>query len=478
VLTALAHVIVTEGLVDEAFVRERCDWSEFEEWATFVAFPKNSPEATAIMTGVDPKDLREAARQFATGGNGAIYYGLGVTEHSQGSTTVIAIANLAMATGNIGRPGVGVNPLRGQNNVQGSCDMGSFPHEYSGYRHVSDDATRALFESMWKVQLGSEPGLRIPNMFEAALDGSFRGLYIQGEDFAQSDPNTAHVTAALSAMECIVIQDIFHNETARFAHVFLPGSSFLEKDGTFTNAERRISRVRKIIEPLGGLADWQVTVGLSNALGYPMNYTHPSQIMDEIAALTPTFRGVSYEKLDELGSIQWPCNDRAPSGTPTMHVGAFVRGKGKFYVTAYVPTNERTSSRYPLLLTTGRVLTQYNVGAQTRRTANLAWHSEDRLELHPHDAEARGIEPGDWVGVTSRAGDTVLRVEITDRVAPGVVYTTFHFPESGANLITTENSDWATNCPEYKVTAVQVVKVAQPAAWQLRRQAKQPQPVD
>jgi formate dehydrogenase major subunit len=387
---------------------------------------------------------------------------------------VMGIANLAMATGNLGREGVGVSPLRGQNNVQGSCDMGSFPHEFSGYRHVSDDATRGLFESMWKVRLGSEPGLRIPNMFEAALDGSFKGLYIQGEDFAQSDPNTAHVTAALAAMECIVIQDIFHNETAKFAHVFLPGSSFLEKDGTFTNAERRISRVRKVMEPLGGLADWQVTMRLSNALGYAMHYTHPSQIMDEIAALTPTFTGVSYEKLDRLGSIQWPCNDAAPQGTPTMHVGQFVRGKGKFFVTAYVPTNERTSAKYPLLLTTGRVLTQYNVGAQTRRTANLAWHSEDRLELHPHDAEARGIEHGDWVGVTSRAGDTVLRVEITDRVAPGVVYTTFHFPESGANLITTENSDWATNCPEYKVTAVQVVKVAQPRAWKQRRKAEVP----
>jgi formate dehydrogenase major subunit len=379
-----------------------------------------------------------------------------------------------MATGNLGREGVGVSPLRGQNNVQGSCDMGSFPHEFSGYRHVADDATRALFEDMWKTKLGAEPGLRIPNMFEAALDGSFKGLYIQGEDFAQSDPNTAHVTAALSAMECIVIQDIFHNETSRFAHVFLPGSSFLEKDGTFTNAERRISRVRRIMEPLAGLADWEVTMRLSNAMGYRMSYTHPSQIMDEIAALTPTFANVTYEKLDRLGSIQWPCNAQAPEGTPTMHVGSFVRGKGKFYVTAYVPTRERTSSKYPLLLTTGRVLTQYNVGAQTRRTANMAWHNEDRLELHPHDAEARGIENGDWVGVTSRAGDTVLRVEITERVAPGVVYTTFHFPESGANLITTENSDWATNCPEYKVTAVQVVKVAQPAAWQSRRRAAVP----
>jgi formate dehydrogenase major subunit len=477
VINALAHVVVTEGLTKDDYVAERCERESYEKWKKFVAEPVNSPEAMEKITGVPAADLRNAARLYARGPNGAIYYGLGVTEHSQGSTMVMGIANLAMATGNLGREGVGVSPLRGQNNVQGSCDMGSFPHEFSGYRHVSDVATRALFESMWKVHLSGEQGLRIPNMFEAALDGSFKGMYIQGEDLAQSDPNTSHVTAALSALECLVIQDIFHNETARFAHVFLPGSSFLEKDGTFTNAERRISRVRKVIEPLAGLADWEVTVKLSNALGYPMSYSHPAEIMDEIAALTPTFAGVSFEKIDRLGSIQWPCNEQAPDGTPTMHVGQFVRGKGKFFVTAYVPTNERTSSRFPLLLTTGRVLTQYNVGAQTRRTANMAWHSEDRLELHPHDAEARGIEHGDWVGVTSRAGDTVLRVEITERVAPGVVYTTFHFPESGANLITTDNSDWATNCPEYKVTAVQVVKVAQPAAWQLRRQMREPAPV-
>ncbi len=474
VINALAHVVVTEGLAKDDYIAERCERDSYEKWKKFVAEPVNSPEAMEAITGVKAEVIRGAARLYARGPNSAIYYGLGVTEHSQGSTMVMGIANLAMATGNLGREGVGVSPLRGQNNVQGSCDMGSFPHEFSGYRHVSDDSVRAQFEAMWKVHLVNEPGLRIPNMFEAALDGSFKGMYIQGEDLAQSDPNTSHVTAALSSLECLVVQDIFHNETAKFAHVFLPGSSFLEKDGTFTNAERRISRVRKVIEPLCGLADWEVTMRLSNALGYPMNYAHPSEIMDEIAALTPTFAGVSFEKIDRLGSIQWPCNEKAPEGTPTMHVGQFVRGKGRFYVTAYVPTNERTSSRYPLLLTTGRILSQYNVGAQTRRTANVAWHSEDRLEIHPHDAEARGIEHGDWVGVTSRAGDTVLRVEITEKVTPGVVYTTFHFPESGANLITTENSDWATNCPEYKVTAVQVVKVAQPAAWQLRRQAAVP----
>jgi formate dehydrogenase major subunit len=467
-MNSIAHVIVTEGYARDEYVADRCEPESWNKWKAFVSDPKNSPEEMEAVTGVPAMAVRGAARVYASGHNGAIYYGLGVTEHSQGTTMVMAIANLAMATGNLGRVGVGVNPLRGQNNVQGSCDMGSFPHEFSGYRHVSDDAVRALFESAWSVNLQSEPGLRIPNMFEAALDGSFRALYVQGEDIAQSDPNTNHVTAALTAMECVVVQDLFLNETAKFAHVFFPGSSFLEKNGTFTNAERRISRVRKVMQPLGGLEDWEATVRFSNALGYPMNYTHPSQIMDEIAALTPTFTGVNYDKLDQLGSIQWPCNEAAPDGTPTMHIDHFVRGKGKFFVTEYVPTREKTTSRFPLLLTTGRILTQYNVGAQTRRTHNNMWHDEDRLEIHPHDADVRGILDGDWVGIASRAGETVLRAQVTERVQPGVVYTTFHFPESGANVVTTDNSDWATNCPEYKVTAVQVVKVNQPSEWQKR----------
>ena len=466
VVNALAHIIVAEGLWNEAFVKSRCDAAEFEKWKQFILLPENSPEAMAEITGVPAEALRGAARLYATGGNAAIYYGLGVTEHSQGSTMVMGIANLAMLTGNIGRRGVGVNPLRGQNNVQGSCDMGSFPHELPGYRHISDVATRTLFESAWNAKLEPEPGLRIPNMLDAALDGSFLGLYVQGEDIAQSDPDTQHVTAALSAMECLVVQDLFLNETAKFAHVFLPGSSFLEKDGTFTNAERRISRVRKVMPPLCGLQDWEVTVALSNALGYPMHYAHPAEIMDEIARLTPTFTGVNYEKLDRLGSIQWPCNDQAPEGTPIMHVDQFVRGKGRFMVTRFLPTNERSTRQYPLLLTTGRILSQYNVGAQTRRTPNSVWHDEDKLEIHPHDAEQRGIADGDWVGIRSRAGETVMRAVHSERIQPGVVYTTFHHPFSGANVITTDNSDWATNCPEYKVTAVQVSRVTQPSEWQ------------
>jgi formate dehydrogenase major subunit len=467
VLNALAHVIVSEGLVDEAFVRDRCDLANFESWARFVADPRHSPEATAEASGIDPRELRAAARLYATGGNGAIYYGLGVTEHSQGSTSVMAIANLAMATGNIGREGVGVNPLRGQNNVQGSCDMGSFPHEFSGYRHVSTDAVRETFERMWGVPLSKEPGLRIPNMIDEAIEGSFKWLYVQGEDIAQSDPDTKHITAGLRAMECVVVQDLFLNETARYAHVFLPGASFLEKDGTFTNAERRINRVRKAIPPLAGMADWKTTMALANAIGVPMSYTHPSEIMDEVAATTPTFKGVSYARLDELGSIQWPCNDTAPTGTPVMHVDRFVRGKGQFMLTEFVATEERVGPRFPLLLTTGRILSQYNVGAQTRRTASAAWHSEDVLEIHPFDADERGVRDGDLVALKSRTGEISLHAKITERVQPGIVYTTFHHAETGANVVTTDYSDWATNCPEYKVTAVQVRRTNHFSDWQV-----------
>ncbi len=470
-INAMSHVAVVEGLLDETFIQSRCDSTMFEQWRTFISDERHSPEQMESVTGIPAIDMRNAARLYANAPNSAIYYGLGVTEHTQGSTTVMGIANLAMATGNIGREGVGVNPLRGQNNVQGSCDMGSFPHELPGYRHVSDDATRALFESQWGVSIGNVPGLRIPNMFEESISGNFKGLYCQGEDIAQSDPNTLHVEQALTSLDCLIVQDIFLNETAKYSHVFLPGASFLEKDGTFTNAERRINRVRKVMEPLSGKAEWQATIDLCNAMGYEMNYRHPSEIMDEIAALTPTFNGVSYDKLEELGSIQWPCNEQLPEGSPIMHTVDFMGNQGKFAITEYVATPERTSKKYPLLLTTGRILSQYNVGAQTRRTENIQWHNEDVLEIHPHDAEHRGIDDGDWVGIASRAGDTVLRASISENVQPGVVYTTFHHPFSGANVITTDNSDWATNCPEYKVTAVECVRVMKPSEWQERYRA-------
>ncbi len=466
VLTAMAHVIVTEGLANREFIEERCEVDAYEEWARFVSDERHSPETLEAVTRVPAEDLREAARLYATGGNSAIYYGLGVTEHSQGSSTVMAIANLAMVTGNIGRKGVGVNPLRGQNNVQGACDMGSFPHELPGYRHLSDSVTRELFEKDWGVSLDPNPGLRINNMLDAAVDGTFKAIYIQGEDILQSDPNTQHVADGLSAMDCVVVHDLFLNETANYAHVFLPGSTFLEKNGTFTNAERRIQPVRKVMEPANGYEDWEVTQLLANALGANWNYSHPSEILDEIARLTGSFAGVSWDMLNERGSVQWPVNETHPDGSPVMHMEGFVRGKGLFVVTDYVPTDEKTGPRFPLLLTTGRILSQYNVGAQTRRTANTIWHEEDLLEIHPVDAENRGLKDGDWTKLASRTGETTLRVKVTDRVAPGVVYTTFHHPATQANVVTTDYSDWATNCPEYKVTAVQVTPSNGPTDWQ------------
>jgi formate dehydrogenase major subunit len=466
VVNALAHVIVSEGLADDAYVAERCDTESFDAWKAMILKPENSPEEVEKISGVPADDIREAARLYARAERGAIYYGLGVTEHSQGSTMVMGMANLAMATGNIGFSGCGVNPLRGQNNVQGSCDMGSFPHELPGYRPVGDDEVRGTFEKHWGVEIDPEPGFRIPNMFDEACAGRYKGIYIQGEDVAQSDPDTHHVEAALRNMECVVVQDLFLNETAKFAHVFLPGTSFLEKDGTFINAERRINRVRPVMKPSQGKDEWLITQELAQALGYPMNYNDAAEIMDEIAELTPTFTNVSFKFLDEVGSVQWPCNEKAPMGTPIMHIDNFVRGKGLFIETDYVPTEERTNRKFPLLLTTGRILSQYNVGAQTRRTDNMVWYDADLLEVHPSDAEMRGIKEGDLVALSSRKGEISLVATITERVQPGVVYTTFHNPETGANVVTTEHSDWATSCPEYKVTAVQITPANARSEWQ------------
>jgi len=465
-INAFGYVAATEGLLQEDYIEERCDQQAYDAWKKFIVDPVNSPEQVAEITGVPAEDIYAAARLYATGGNAAIYYGLGVTEHSQGSTMVMGMANLAMATGNVGRTGVGVNPLRGQNNVQGSCDMGSFPHELPGYRPVSDTEIRGQFEQDWQADIDPEPGYRIPNMFDQAIGGNYKGMYVQGEDIAQSDPNTLHVEAALRSLDFLVVQDLFLNETARFAHVFLPGTSFLEKDGTFTNAERRISRVNPVMPPKNGMEEWQITCKISKAMGYDMDYVNASAIMDEIARLTPTFAGVSFAKLDAEGSVQWPCNEAAPNGTPIMHIDEFVRGKGNFVITEFVPTEERTNRKFPLILTTGRILSQYNVGAQTRRTDNNIWHDQDLLEIHPHDAELRGIRDGDWVNVASRKGDTSLKAKISERMQPGVVYTTFHMPETGANVVTTELSDWATNCPEYKVTAVQVRVSNAKSDWQ------------
>ncbi len=465
-INAMAHVVVMEGLGDEEFIRTRCDTELLSDWLDFIRDPINSPDAMAAITGVSAEDIIAAARLYAEADSAAIYYGLGVTEHSQGSTMVMGLANLAMITGNIGRSGVGVNPLRGQNNVQGSCDMGSFPHQLSGYRSVADDDVRGMFEAKWGRTLDPVPGFKIPNMFNEAVAGNYKGMYIQGEDVAQSDPNIHHVEAALRNLDILIVQDLFLTETARFAHVFLPGTSFLEKDGTFINAERRINRVRRVMKSPTGKQEWQVTQDLGKAMGYDMGHESASEIWDEIAALTPVFENVSFAELDRRGSVQWPFNDAHPDGTEIMHMDEFVGGKGKFVITEYVPTDEKTNRRFPLILTTGRILSQYNVGAQTRRTNNNQWADEDFLEIHPSDADTHGIQDGSWVAIVSRKGETALRATISERMTPGVVYTTFHHPESGANILTTENSDWATECPEYKVTAVRVTPSNHKSDWQ------------
>ncbi|OYX55696.1 MAG: hypothetical protein B7Y96_07805 [Comamonadaceae bacterium 32-67-11] len=406
--------------------------------------------------------MRTLARRYAAGPNSAIYYGLGVTEHSQGSTGVMCLGNLALACGMLGREGVGVNPLRGQGNVQGGSCLGSWPHVYSGYRFVSDPEVRASFEADWGVGLDPEPGLRLPNMFDAAMTGHFRGIFIMGEDPVQSDPNQNHVIAAMRNMEFVVLQDLFLNETANYAHVLLPGSSSLEKDGTFTNAERRVSRVRQVLPPMAGLQDWEIVVRLMNAMGYPAQYRDAGEVLLELARLTPAYSGLSFELLDRIGSAQWPVDAKAPEGTEVLHLERFPRanGLGTFMLTGYVPTTERISERYPLLLTTGRILSQYNAGTQTRRTANSQWHPEDVLEISAADAQARGIRDGERVQVSSRFGTAQLKAAYSERVNPGVVYTTFHHAESRVNALTSDCSDWATNCPEYKVTAVEVLRVA------------------
>jgi formate dehydrogenase major subunit len=376
----------------------------------------------------------------------------------------MCLGNLGLACGMFGREGVGVNPLRGQGNVQGGSCLGSWPHVFSGYRFVTDDATRESFEAEWGVELDSEPGLRLPNMFDAALTGHFKGMYIMGEDPVQSDPNQNHIIAALRNMECVIVHDLFLNETSKFAHVFLPGSSSLEKDGTFTSAERRIGRVRQVVEPLAGYQDWEVTVKLMNAMGYDVEYAHAGEVLDELARLSPAYSGASFELLDRIGSAQWPVDTAAPEGTEVLHTEQFPRGNGlgTFMLTGFVPTRERVSDQYPLLLTTGRILSQYNVGTQTRRTANSRWHSEDVLEMSRGDMLMRGLRDGDNVTITSRFGSTRLKVVESVRVNPGVIYTTFHHAETKANAVTSDLSDWATNCPEYKVTAVEVTKVGAP----------------
>ncbi len=457
-LMAMARVILDEGLHDQGFIDQRCE--------NFYAF-KQSLGAFDLafaekVTGV-PRDLIvRAARMYATNHPAAILYAMGITQHSHGTDNVIATADLAMLTGNIGQPGSGVNPLRGQNNVQGSCDMGALPNVYSGYQSVTDPAAREKFEAAWGRRLPPDAGLTITEIIDAIFEGKIKALYLIGENLVLTEPNAGHARQALPKLDFFVAQDIFLSDTARLANVVLPVATFAEKDGTFTNTERRVQRVRKAVEPVGSSrADWQVICQVARRMGAKgFAFEHPSQIMDEIARLTPSYGGVSYQRL-ESGGLQWPCPTKEHPGTPILHTQRFARGKGRFVPLEYKPSVELPNGDYPLVLTTGRSLFQFHTGTMSRRVKGLnLFKGEERVEINPEDAGGLGIADGDRIKVTSRRGEVTARARVTKVSPPGVVFMTFHFAESPANILTSPAVDPVSKIPEYKVCAVRVEKIA------------------
>jgi formate dehydrogenase major subunit len=458
VYNGLAHVILRDGLADAAFLEGRVDLVK-ELTEHLRAY---DPKRVEEISGVPAKELERAAHLYATTGPAAIFYGLGVTEQAQGVSGVRTLTNLALLTGNIGKRGAGSNPLRGQNNVQGSSDMGALPTYLTMYRSTTDDATRAVFEKKWGRPIKKERGFMIPEMFSAAVEGRLKAMYVFGEDIAQTDPNLAHVEKALRALELLVVHDIFENVTSRFAHVMLPGSSFLEKTGTFTNAERRIQLVREAVPPpKGARRDLDILFDLSDRLGYPMPHDSAAHVMDEIAELTPHLAGVSHERLGRQG-LQWPVWTKEHTGTPVLYEEKFATesGRARLCVVDWEPPGEAASDAYPLILITGRQLAHYNSGTQTRRTGNFELQGEDWVEISPADAALLGVSYGDVVEVANGRGKIETRACVTRRVAPGNVFLSFHFPEVKTNLLTSASTDPGTRCPEYKVSAVRVRRIA------------------
>ena len=452
-LNAMGHVLVKEGLLDQAFIAARAEG--IEDWIKTVS--DCTPEAAEVITGVPAHLIAQAARRYGSSCAAFCVHGLGVTEHRWGSHGVIALCNLALATGNIGKPGTGINPLRGQNNVQGASDMGCLPTYFAGYQSLDDPKLAALHQAITGRPLPTKRGMKTPDMWDAAIAGRLKGLWIIGYDVAQTDPNLKKVHDALKQVEFLVVQDLFLSETAKFAHLVLPGASFLEKDGTFTNLERRIQRIRKVVEPPNGvLPDWRVVCEVSNRMGYPMPYRHPSEIMDEIARLTPMFAGVSYDRLDQHAGLQWPVPTAIHKGTALMHQETFPKGKARFVAVEYLPPGEAASQEYPFVLTTGRILQHYNCGAQTRRTDILELVDTDVLEMHPADMATLYLRDGEIVRVVSARGDARLPVVGSERVMPGYLFTSFHFPASTVNALLSSSADERSQCPEYKVSAVRV----------------------
>jgi formate dehydrogenase major subunit len=455
-LNGLMNVIISEGLADEDFIRERTEG--FDEFKAVVE--EYTPERAAEICGVDAEDIRRAARTFAAADSAAIVYAMGITQHTTGVDNVLSLANLAMLTGNMGIEGGGVNPLRGQNNVQGACDLGGLPNVFTGYQKVSEEAVRDKFEAAWGVDyLSGNPGLTLMEMMDAAHDGSVDVLYVMGENPVISDPDINHLKEALEKVDFLVVQDIFLTETARYADVVLPAASFAEKEGTFTNTDRRVQRVRKAIDPPGEARDdcWIISK-IASRFGYDMGDITARRIMEEIAELTPSYGGISYERLEKEGELRWPCPDADHPGTPILHVGKFTRGKGLFNAVEYKPPAETPDDEYPLILTTGRLLTHYHTGTMTRRVGPL--HElvpRNQVWVNPADAEELGVEEGQEVAVQSRRGTIRLEAKITGKVAKGVVFVPFHFGESPANALTNPALDPVAKIPEYKVAAVRIL---------------------
>ncbi len=458
-LNGMMNVILSEGLEDRAFIGERTE--EFEAFRAVVA--EYSPESVEEITSIPADALREAARIYATAGCSSIIYSMGITQHTTGTDNVLSIANLAMLTGNVGRPSTGVNPLRGQNNVQGACDLGALSNVYPGYQKVTDPAAQEKFEAAWGVKLSPTVGLTVVEAMNAAADGAVKGMIIMGENPMVSDPNLNHVEEALQNLDFLVVVDIFLSETAALADVVLPAASFAEKEGTFTNTERRVLLLREVLDAPGeAVPDWEIICRLSGQFGYPMHYNSAAEIMDEAATVTPIYGGIRHSRLAPDG-LQWPCADDEHSGTPFLHGGRFSRGLGRFHPVDFIPPAELPDEEYPFILSTGRILYHYHTGTISRRVDALnAYVGEGYAEVHPEDAERLGLEDGGWVTVRTRRGTITTRVWATERVARGSVFVPFHFAEAAANRLTNDALDPKAKIPEYKVAACQIEKATEP----------------
>ncbi len=457
-LNGLAHIILKEGLEDKEFIAARTEG--FDEWRKVVA--QYTPARVNEITGVPVDDLFTAARLYGGNKPAAILYAMGITQHTVGHNNVLAVANLAMLTGNIGKPGAGVNPLRGQNNVQGACDVGCLPNVFTGYQKVTDDSARGKFEKAWGVNLPSQPGLTVGEMLNGAHAGEIKAMWIVGENIAMSDPDANHVRAALEHLDFLVVSEMFLTETAQLADVVLPAASFAEKDGTFTNTERRVQRVRRAVEPPGQAhADWEIICALAKHMNAPSswNCATPAQVMDEIASLTPSYAGISFDRIAARG-LQWPVPTANHPGTPILHTEKFTRGKGLFSPVEHQEPAERPDKQFPFTLTTGRILQHYHTGSMTRRVAGLEQLApEERVEINPDDAARLGLADGDWACVSSRRGAVQSRVWVTDRVGPGLIFMTFHYAEALGNVLTNPAVDPVAKIPELKVCAVSVERV-------------------